>query len=238
MLPTVAIPTYQRSQSIVVNTLAFLHAEGYPSELITLFVADQEEEQNYLRDVPSHLYKNIVVGVKGLAQQRNFISDYYPEGQILLQLDDDVAGVKILQGTFLELVQAGLKTLEEGCGLWGIMPNDDGRRLRMESTLHLTHIIGSIFLCKNHKEFRLEMSEKEDYLRSIWYFKKYGKVCRFRGAGVKTTYNKGTGGLIQPGREEHMRQGAQSVYSKYPECCSIIVKKGMPDLRLNWRASP
>jgi hypothetical protein len=236
-LPPLAIPTYRRSQSIVVQTLAFLKSEQYPSHLITLFVANEEEKEAYLRDVPENLYHTIVVGVKGLAAQRNFISGWYEEGQILVQMDDDVSNVKTLGLSFLELVRRGVDVLELcGVGLWGVLPNDDGRRLKDSTTLHLTHILGSFFICRNHREFSLSISQKEDYLRSIWYFKKYGKVARYRGAGIKTSYNSGSGGLIQPGRQVEMQKEVEWMSKTYPTFCTAIVKKGMPDLRLNWRA--
>jgi len=233
----VAIPTYNRSLTISIQTLLFLRLEQYPSHLITLFVADSEQARIYERDVPKSLYGQIVVGVKGLAAQRNFISDFYPEGQILLQLDDDVNGVKSMGNQSLKELLSRGKDCLHGCGLWGILPNDDGRRFTLATTEHLTHIIGSFFLIRNHKDIRITVEEGEDYERSILYFNRYGRVCRYRGAGVKTTFNKGSGGLITEDREQRRRAGMDYLVSRYPKACSRIMKKDKVDVRLKWKYS-
>ena len=236
MLIPIAIPSYKRAKTLRMRTLKFLKDSLYPTHLITVFVASEEEKQEYGREIDEKFYGDIVVGVKGLAAQRNFISEFYPEGEIICQLDDDVKGIKSELG-FLELVEKGVESLEsEKCGLWGVLPNDDGRRFQDKTTTHLTHILGSFFICRNTKAFKIEHDEKEDYLRSIWYFKKDKKVIRYKNAGVSTTYNIGSGGLIGEGRVLKMKIGAEWLASEYADYCSVIVKKGMPDIRLNWRA--
>jgi hypothetical protein len=237
-LPAVAIPTYRRSKTISSQTLAFLESCAYPAHLITLFVADESEKLLYLSDVPSELYGQIVVGVLGLSQQRNFISDFYPEGQILLQLDDDVKGVKTLGGTgFLEVLGRGLRELNSGEGLWGVLPTDDARRFKDDTTKHLTHIVGALFLIRNHKRLRIRIGvgDIEDYERSIQMFELYGSVCRYRGAGVQTSFNKGSGGLLGPEREERRRRDLDTLCKMYPEACRPVIKGGYVDVILNWR---
>ena len=236
MLPPVAIPSYGRSHLLYRKTLRYLRDSGYPRELITIFVATKEEQEAYRRATPELLYGSIVVGVKGLAEQRNFISEYYPEGSYIFQMDDDVCG-HVGGIRLLELVEWGVKLLEEqGAGLFSILPNSDTRRIKNDYTLHLTHCIGSWFILKNHREFQCVQTEMEDYLRSIWYFKKYGKVIRFRGAGVKTSYGKTEGGLQQPGRIQRIQESCELLSNTFPEFCKMIYKNGRPDLKLNWRA--
>jgi hypothetical protein len=239
MFLPVAIPTYRRSQTISQQTLNYLKDQGCPPELVTLFVASEDEKQDYLKNVPSDMYGKIVVGVLGLANQRNFISDFYDEGQILLQMDDDVSGLKSLNNQSLEeLLALALENMQEGkCGLWGVLPNDDGRRFTMATTEHLTHILGSFFVIRNHRELRITNDEGEDYERSILYFQTYGRVCRYRGAGVKTTFNKGSGGLLCSDREDKRRRHIQDLVARFPKACSAIMKKDKIDVRLNWRYS-
>ena len=234
-LPKIVIPSYKRSRRCL--TLAFLKKQMYPPHLIYLFVADEEEEKAYLRDVHPSEYGHLIVGKKGLAAQRNFISEWLPQDEIVLQLDDDVKDIKILPEnmSFTDLVLKGVAEVKKG-GLFGILPNDDGRKLKNDTTYHLTHILGAFFIYTNDKAFVLEHDEKEDYARSIYYFKKYGKVARYRGAGVKTTYHKGEGGLNAEGREARMKIGAEALVKMYPGYCKEIVKKGKADIQLNWRA--
>jgi len=217
-------------------TLSYLHEQGYPSSLIYIFVANEEERAKYVYIVPRHLYAQIVVGVKGLKEQRNFISLYFPENEILIQLDDDVRGIKMLDKdeTFTDLVNRGLTHMSEG-GLFGILPNDDGRKMKAHTTHHLTHIIGSFFMIRNHKNLLLNITEKEDFERSILYFLRYNKVARYQGAGVITRYAKNSGGLQSSPREENMRAGIKYLKDSFPDAVKEVIKKSGPDIILNWR---
>jgi hypothetical protein len=239
MFLPVAIPTYRRSQAISHQTLNYLKDQGCPPELVTLFVASEDEKQEYLKNVPSDMYGKIVVGVLGLANQRNFISEYYDEGELVLEMDDDVCGIKSWGGQSLEeLLHRATACLEDGKGgLWGVLPNDDGRRFTFATTEHLTHILGSFFVLRNHRELKITNDEGEDYERSILYFQKYGRVYRYRGAGVKTTFNKGSGGLLCSDREDKRRRHIQDLGARFPKACSVIMKKDKIDVRLNWRYS-
>lgn len=239
MLPTLAIPTYSRHLTLATKTLRFLEQSSYPAEKIYLFVANTVEAALYSSHIPKNLYGKIIVGVKGLVEQRNFISDFFPEDEILIQMDDDVKRIHTPGITFLELVEHAVKELgHRRAGLFGVLPNDDGRRYKNVTTTYLTHILGSFFICRNHKDIRLTHSEKEDYERSILYFLRYGQVLRYRGGGVTTTYQKGTGGLQQEGRSKREEEGVVYLLATYPRLCKRKDKKGNPDLALNWRAPP
>lgn len=230
----IVIPTYQRADSISRKTLRYLMSQLIPAEWITLFVASEDEKQEYEKKVPRDMYGSIIVGVKGLAEQRNFISDFYPEGQILCQMDDDVMGLKSFNRQPLtQILERGKAELEQGCGLFGVLPKDDTRSFVDKMTYTLTHILGSFFMCKNDRSIRVHMSEKEDFERSILYFKKYGKIARYRGAGVVTRYNHGSGGLMTEGREERMKVNVEYLLETYPEYCKYREKKGTADLLLN-----
>jgi hypothetical protein len=210
----------------------------YPPELITIFVASEEEYEKYLRYVPSDYYGTLVLGVVGLKEQRNFITNYYHEGQILCCMDDDVD--KILcrsMGTFQALLEkARIDLVTEDSGLWGILPKDDTRSFQDKTTTHLAHILGSFYVCRNDKSILCTITEKEDYERSILYFLKYKRILRFKGAGVRTQYAKTLGGLQQGGRVARMELGADYLSKKYPDLCKRVDKNGLPDLVLNWRA--
>lgn len=241
-LPVIAIPSYQRASMLVSHTLGFLMRENYPADKIYIFVANQEEWEEYDRVLPRGSYSQLVVGVRGLLNQRRFINEFFPEGQILVQMDDDVRGVKSLRSdqNFLNLVNFGVSliaTKSKKGRLFGVLPNDDGRKMREQVTRHLTHIIGSFFICINDKDCVPTVQEGEDYERSILYFRKYGEVYRWQGAGVATAYMKNAGGLQQPGRLDQREEDIGYLLETYPTYCSGRVKSGGADLLLNWRAS-
>lgn len=238
-LPKVAIPSYMRADIISNLTLKYLYDKNYPTFLIRIFVASDEERFRYAAAIPRHLYSEIVVGVPGLAAQRNFISNFYPEGEIIMQLDDDVKGLKILYPgiAFLDLVREGCRAIyEQGAGLWGVMPNDDGRKMQARTTRHLTHILGSFFICRNHRDIVITTTDKEDFERSILYFRRYGSVCRFQGAGVITRYDNMPGGLQTADRRQRMKADMEYLVLNYPEYVKTVVKKKGLDITLNWRA--
>lgn len=100
----IAIPSYNRPELIQVKTLALLHRHGIPSSKITIFLANQEQYDLYKSKVPAFLYGSLVIGHIGLKNQRNFIMDYYPEGQHIVQMDDDLD--KIMELTLQMKVQS------------------------------------------------------------------------------------------------------------------------------------
>ena len=235
-LPFIAIATLGRSDTITQKTLKYLKKSGYPAEKIHLFVANDKEFEIYSK-IPEDLYGEIIVGCMGLKEQKNFITSFYPEDEIIIQMDDDV---KAISGTysFLDLVRMGTDALSAGtAGLWGVMPNNDTRRFKPNTTTHLSFIIGCFFIMRNHKDIKVTYSEKDDVERSILYFKKYGQVFRYQGSGVDTGYGQGTGGLQTPGRAERRDLEVVRFQTEYPEYVSVVDKKGIKDILLNWRAA-
>jgi hypothetical protein len=236
MLPIVAIPTFRRANLIAGLTLKVLREANYPPYLIRLFVASEEEKELYQTLVPRLLYYEIVVGVQGLKEQRKFISDYFPEDTIILQMDDDIKAIKTVPlMSFTDLVLKGVSAMDE-VGLWGIMPNDDGRKMKEETTTHLSHILGSFFVCRNHKDLEIGTDDKEDFERSILYFQAYGAVARYKGAGVATAYEKTPGGLQQEGRRERQLESIRYILETYPGYATLVTKPKGQDIILNWRA--
>ena len=238
MLPFIAIPSYNRSTSIGSKTLKFLQREGYPAEKIHIFVASDEEYKKYEKEIPEDMYGEIILGVPGLKDQRNFITSFYPEDEIIIQMDDDVKTIRS-DVTFLMLVTIGTAHLEyRNAGLFGVLPNDDKRRFKPSMTKHLAHILGSFFIMRNHRNIIMTYTEKEDMERSILYFKRYGQVLRYQNAGVATTYGKGKGGLQTPGRPERIKAEILRFQTEYPEYVGVVDKKGVQDIILNWRSEP
>jgi hypothetical protein len=238
--PTLVIPTYNRYNSIAHKTLAFLKSVDYPSDKITLFVSCADQEKLYSGVVPRELYGTIEIGVKGLMEQRNFITQFYPEDTILISMDDDVKKIDLPTMSFQGFVQMALERMRSHKGgLFGVLPNDDKRRYSNKTTTHLTHILGSFYIFRNHKDIVSHTSVKEDYERSILYFQKYGEVYRYRGGGVQTTYQKGKGGLNNSDRVKKEEEEVLYLLKTYPGYLKRKDKKGgtAPDVLLDWRAT-
>jgi hypothetical protein len=238
MLPRLAIPSYKREETLLSYTLSYLCEEKYPPELIFIFVADEEEKKRYEQRLPRASYNSLLVGKKGLQEQRKVISEWAEEGEVIVQMDDDCMFIKSPHHSFLEIINKGVKEIKENkCGLFGIMPSSDGRRFKNDTTYHLAHILGTFFICKNHRDIQTTTSFKEDFERSILYFLRYGKVARYRGAGVHTTFQQGEGGLQCVERQEKTALEMSFLVKKYPRYVAEIQKAKRTDIMLNWRAS-
>ena len=92
----VAIPTYKRSKEVAEKTLKTLKEGGVPKSRIYLFVANKDEAAVYEKAVDPRLYNEIVVGKKGIANQRKFISKWFDEGQYIISIDDDVEELQFM----------------------------------------------------------------------------------------------------------------------------------------------
>jgi hypothetical protein len=241
--PRVVIPSYGRHLTIGNQTLHFLNRIGYPASKIFIFVSDSDQATLYKSWVEEKLYGQIIVGVLGLKEQRNFISDWLAEDEIYISMDDDLDNVKVMPGhSFLDLMKDAVSKIStREHGLAGCLSNSDARRFKNDFTQHLSHIVGCFWIARNVRDIRIDgFAEKEDYERSIKYFQKYGKVLRYRWAGVQTQYIKDTGGIAKEGRQLREAQAVLGLTNKYPAMCTRIHKKGKreqwPDLKLNWRA--
>ena len=232
-----AIPTYNRSQSIAKKTLKYLNDQGYPPPLIYLFVASEEEKVAYENAVDFYLYGHIVVGVPGLVHQRNFITQYFDDDEIIVCIDDDIEKIDCINNDFKGLVQFGHRLLSIGeAGLFGIRPNDDKRSYKLQTTTHLSFIIGSFHIRRNHHDIRLTLPQKHDYEMSILYFLRYRKIYRYLNAGIKTKYMQNEGGLgCDVERVNGMQECVDVLVNMYPGLCRSRQKKGMPNVELNWR---
>ena len=86
----IAIPSYNRPELIQNKTLSLLHKHNINPKQIHIFVADREQYDLYKSKIPRDLYNKLIIGVKGLKNQRNYINNYYPEGYHIVEMDDDI----------------------------------------------------------------------------------------------------------------------------------------------------
>lgn len=126
----IAIPSYRRPSLLRDKTLTMLRNKGIPRERIFVFVANQEEHLAYQLIDPD-LYNELLVGVEGLVYQRQFITDHYPEGTHIIQIDDDVSDVDLSAGGASKFKDFSLDEFfrfafedikERNAFIWGVYP--------------------------------------------------------------------------------------------------------------------
>ena len=239
----VAIPTYNRVEEVTKKTLNTLKEGNVNKNKIYLFVANKSQYDLYEQNVPKNLYNKIIIGKKGITNQRIFISDFFSEGQYVISMDDDVEEFEILKGEKLVklknvnefFIDAYKLMKKEKLFIWGIYPVRNPFFMYNETTFDLRFIIGVTFGFITRHDKKLRMSKKsetkEDYEQTILYYLKDGGVIRFNNITTKTKFNA-PGGLGTD-RFERNKNAAEYLTKKYPE---IVTRKdrsnGTPEVKL------
>lgn len=239
----VAIPTYNRSKEVVAKTLHTLHTGNVNASSIYLFVANKQQHTLYQSTVPSHLYNDIVIGKKGIRNQRVFISSYFPNNQCIVSMDDDVEDLQRLHGDKLVSIK-DINTFfrnafdllrKERLFLWGIYPVHNPFFMTHKITTDLRFVIGVTFGYINRRDKTLypsiQSESKEDYEQTLLFYRKDGGVVRFNGVTAKTKFNA-PGGLGTD-RYERNRIAAEYLHTTYPDLVRRADRKnGTPEVRL------
>lgn len=228
---TIVIPSYKRQKILQEKTLTTLKKYKIPKESIYVFVANQEEYDIYKEFLDPSTYGHLVVGVPGLAHVRNFISNYFPKGKKLVSCDDDICGFIEFDATMKrkekelvslkKLIERGFKECKEkGANLWGLYPSANGFFMKDTVSYDLKFIIGNFFgytNFKNERQLTVTSGPKDDYERSLLFFKEDGVVVRLNFAAAKTSIYTTPGGLQDGKRLTRVRKDVQGLLKKYPE---------------------
>ena len=180
----IVIPTYNRYNDF--KTIKLL--EGYEDRTYIFVV--QEEEQLY-KDAIGDKF-NIIVGELGLKNQRNFITNYFDEDEILICMDDDISW---FNKPINEWIDQSIEHLSQSnLGMITFSSTTMYIKDEVKYTQGFYFGIGAVYILKNNKELQLKYEQGEDFERTIYYLKKYGKNIRIHGVAFKTKYF-GKGGL-------------------------------------------
>ncbi len=240
----VAIPSYKREEVIVKKSLKTLKDGGVPKSKIFIFVANAEERANYEKAVPVELYNKIIVGEKGITNQRKFIVKHFPENQYVISIDDDVEQLEKMQGPeklvkiknvdkFFKDAYSDLK--KHNLYIWGIYPVRNPFFMKPNTSIKLKFIIGVLrgFINRHSKDLEPSVGSegKEDYEQSILYFKKDGGVVRYNNITTKTKFNA-DGGLGKD-RLEMNKKAAEYLKKTYPDIITVFHRKnGTAEVKL------
>lgn len=225
----IVIPTYNRSDRF--ETLFFLEDNNIPIENIYIFLASEEEQIKYVQSFGDKY--NFIVGVIGIGKQRNFITNYFDEDEILVCMDDDIEDLihkdsKPLLDWLNECVNY---LIDNNLGLLSISPsvnafwfNEKINSKSYESFKCGNYLaVGAFHIYRNHKDLLMELPFIEDYERSILYYKKYGSNVRYFDILIKTKYWS-YGGLSEARTRETYITNINKLLYKYPEYISFNTK--------------
>ena len=232
----IAIPSYKREHALKTHTLRCLRYISL--EQIYIFVANDDEYANYKTVLPDY---KIIVGQEGLVNQRNFISQYFPIGQKIISIDDDIQEFVSKKDDKLIPVDdidhyftQGFITLEkENANLFGFYPVLNKLFMKETISTDFRFIIGSCFGYINSHIY-LTLSEKDDYERSVLYYLRDKKVIRYNYISIKTKYYKMKGGLqSNNSRKKEQEDAVETLITRYPNFFAKkkSFKSGFPELR-------
>jgi len=228
----ICIPSYNRYETIQEKSIKVLLNAGYKPQEIDVFVADEEQLIKYREKIDPSI--SIIVAIKGLKEVREFIFNYYDEGEKLLCLDDDIEVVRELyknedgKSRLRPLCEQNLKEIvdyafhlceQHSLKLWGLYPTPSNAFF-MENQKEITYdykfIIGNFFGCINCKDMnKLLVPDMDDYERSIRSYLIYGGSIRFNHLAPKTKFKKNTGGAQDSDRENRLQNSKEIMLNTY-----------------------
>jgi len=220
----IAIASFSRTEQLIKktwNVLRDVNCEKY------VFVV--EEELDIYQKALEGQDVTIVVGVNGLSNQRNFITDYFDDGEVIISIDDDIEEVFIKSGKSLQtILEEAVEYLKKSsCGLMGFPPTFNKFWNRGNGCKEgLYFIVGAFYLYKIDKNIRVTNSLGEDFERSVLYYLKDGAVVRNNDLIFKTKYWTNSGGMNAEGRKTDLiRKHYTKLYYTYPHLLQLRTKK-------------
>jgi hypothetical protein len=243
----ICIPSYKRAQICNEKTLAMLKKNHISKSLINVYVANQEEYDEYKKILDPSLYNRLIIGKKGIVPQRKFISDSFPKGKCIVSFDDDVKSVDLSMSKHKTLdaffKDAFAECKKQKAFVWGVYPvfNPFFRKGQKEISTCLNYIVAAFYGYVNRPGLKAietsltkENGQKEDVEMSIKYFINDGIVLRFNRVGFVTKYYGSSGGLgTFDERLKPMLEASKVLKKAYPEYGEISTKKtGMTEFRL------
>ena len=244
----VAIPSYKREKILLQKSLPTLLNGKVNAANIYIFVANLQEKRIYEEVIPKKMYNSIIVGKKGIANQRIFIRNYFNQGEYIVSIDDDIEKVlkfvnekqlsKISNlDSFFKKAYKYLK--KQNAYIWGIYPVSNPFFMRNGPAIStdLRFLIGGLHGYIVRKDKSLNPSPKadgkEDYEQSILYYLKDGKIIRFNRITIKTKFLAAGGLGKEKQRFEINRLAANYLKKKYSNLVTIFHRKnGMTEIKI------
>jgi hypothetical protein len=232
------------------------------TDRLYIFVANQAEKRLYEAALAGRPYREIVVGKLGGANAIRAICQYFPVGQRIVFMDDDL-------DRFFDFAEDGSfradstqlhKYLVDGfdsidrynCGgfTFSFMSNKLWLRGKPFKEFRPFTLAGNFFGVRNDPAMiTTKYSHGDDLARSVRYMEKYGGVLVYWWAGFATRYGKEAGGMQASGNRgsaaETLRKTAEVSWAEYnsdPLMQAYVMppaqEKGNPFVSMKMKALP
>lgn len=248
----VAILTHQRPKALAERTLTFLSSTSVDPDRITIFVNSTDPYIDAYGDVAKAF--NVALHpmpVEGIGEARKYVTEHYPEGTPVVQLDDDITELSVvtpdgkktrpqknLDRFFTRMFK---ETADRGLYVWGVAPVPNHFFLKpkqlSESLKFVIYTFCGYYARPGHPVHDTHLRTKEDYdfsLRAWWYD---GAVLRHDGAAPKADHYKLPGGAVSYRSYEIETESANTLLATWPGLIRLNTKRksGYPEVSLNPR---
>lgn len=246
----IAIPSFERSDTLkncTLRTLENLNTE-FP---IYIFLSNEQEKVLYEKTLLKNSYTKIIVSnTSGLANKRNFISEYmknFTKYKYIIQLDDDILNIveRIDEKNTITIKNFDNFCLEmfELCEknetiLWGVYPLNNPYFMNENIWIGYIYCVGAFFGIIVDDKFDIQLSNtlQEDKERTLKVIMSYGKVIRCNYVGIKTNYWTNKGGMQSSNQHAHeirttenINQSCEKLLNEFSSLCSLKSKKKKHD---------
>lgn len=233
------IPSYKRSQQFKSKTFAYLLSKGVSVNDIFVFVRNDDPELESYMDIHNEL-NIITTDVKGIGKTHNFISQYFDEGEYIVEIDDDMTDLlnhkrETIQDFIGVCQMMREKLIEEECSYGGTYAFDNPlfQGKCKEFTTDLKYMLGCLRFRIVRKDIKLETNYAEDFENCILHYIRDGKILKNNWIAPKTN-NYSAGGCKADGRNtESEKIDKEFLANVYPQYATLFQRKsGVWDLRL------
>ena len=248
----IAIPSYKRHKTLKEKTLQVLTKYKINPEKVTIFVANQEEFENYKKELSDTPYSKIVIGEVGMGAIRRFIQKYYPENTYVMNFDDDLSEIlhKIDDKVMLPVEDLEKQVILRGftecqkhnAYLFGVYAASNPMFMKHRVAVGLYYCIGSCWgvVTRHDKDLTVTLDDKEDFERTLQHYVKDGKVVRLDDITVKSKYYTEDGGMQVTRTSDRILTSAENLFKRFPGLCTMYIREttGHAELRLRDTRKP
>lgn len=202
---------------------------------IYIFVNDEEEAESYRKENPG--VNIIATGKKGITPTRNYILDFFEDGEEIVMLDDDVMRFRILKvidfrkhlfeieniKEFFE--QAFVMTRRANAKLWGVQACDVGVYMTRKINTDKFIIGTASGIINDHLRFDEDLVLKEDYDYTLKHIIEHGRVFKFNFISVEAKHYSNKGGCVDYRKKETEAEACKILLERYPQFLIPNVKR-------------
>ena len=232
-----AIPSYARYETLNKKTLSFLLRHKIDKKDIYLFIREDDKDIDSYKGLGCNV---IVTRPQLCGDAHNSITNYFEEGEYIIELDDDMDELRNEKREAItdfkkecELMKCKLD--EYKCSYGGTYSVDNPLFMSGQSkfTTDLRYMLGCVRFRYIRKDIQLEMKHADDFEMILKHYVRDGKIVKNNHLAPKTKiYAKGgqdgAGRTIETEKKEKI-----ALNNMFPDLTKVFERKnGRWDLRL------